>query len=456
MPSPSRTACAMAAVALALPLLSAPASGAEFAQGREVMGPGAVLAPRDRIAPENAMLEERLETLLPPLMLEAELDMWVVIAREYAEDPVYFTLVPQPSHAARRTTMLVFHRQPDGRVERLSINRYPFGAPYESAWSGGDLDAQWKALGDLIAERDPKRIGINVSREWAVADGLTHGLHQRLVQALPAAMAARLVPADTLVVRWLETRAPLERAAYPHVVSLARGVIGEAFSSKVVTPGATTTDDVAWYIRERFEALGLPIWFMPDVNLQRQGGDCAADAPFCAQEGLILPGDVLHTDVGICYLKLCTDTQEMGYVLRSGEIDVPKGLRDALAAGNRWQDHLTSNFVTGRTGNDILARTRQATLRDGIDSSTYTHPLGFFGHAPGPTIGMWDNQERTAVQGDWPLHPMTAYAIEGNVKARVPEWQGQHVQIKLEQSALFDGETVHYLAGRQTRWHVVR
>lgn len=456
MQAAPRLAFALAAIVLALTGLIARAHAAEFAQGREVENVGAVLAPRERVAPENAMLVERLETLLPPLMLEAGLDMWIVIAREYAEDPVYFTLVPQPSHAARRTTMLVFHRQPDGTVERLSINRYPFGEPYRSAWSGGDLDSQWKALGELIAKRDPKRIGINVSEQWAVADGLTHGLHERLIQAIPAEYASRLVPAETLVVRWLETRSPLERAAYPHVVALARGVIGEAFSSRVITPGATTTDDVAWYIRERFEALGLPIWFMPDVNLQRQGGDCAIDAPFCAQEGLILPGDVLHTDVGICYLKLCTDTQEMGYVLRAGEAEVPKGLRDALATANRWQDHLTASFVAGRTGNEILARTRAASGRDRIVSSTYSHPLGFFGHAPGPTIGMWDNQDGTPGQGDWPVHAMTAYAIEGNIKAGVPEWQGQQVQIKLEQSAIFDGEQVHYLAGRQTRWHVVR
>jgi hypothetical protein len=239
-------------------------------------------------------------------------------------------------------------------------------------------------------------------------------------------------------------------------VSLARGVIGEAFSSRVITPGVTTTDDVAWYIRQRFEGLGLPIWFMPDVNLQRAGLACAAEAPFCGEEGVIEPGDVLHTDVGICYLTLCTDTQEMGYVARTGEREVPAGLREALAAGNRWQDLLTANFVTGRTGNEILSRTRRDAQRAGLASSTYTHPLGFFGHAPGPTIGMWDDQDGTPGQGDWPLHPMTAYAIEGNVKAPVPEWDGQLVQIKLEQSALFDGRRVDYLAGRQTRWHVVR
>ena len=425
-------------------------------QGRDGVGVGAVLPLRDRVEPENRMLRERLDTLLPRLMRDADLDMWVVIAREYAEDPVYFTLVPQPAHAARRTTMLVFHRQPDGSVQRLSINRYPFGAPYETAWSGGDLDAQWRALGTLITARDPRRIGINVSGEWAVADGLTHALHERLLSVLPAALQARLVPAETLVVRWMETRTAAELAAYPHIVSLARGVIAEAFSGRVITPGVTTTDDVAWYIRERFESLGLAPWFMPDVNLQRAGTACADDAPFCGEEGVIQPGDVLHTDVGLCYLKLCTDTQEMAYVARAGEAGAPAGLLAALAQGNRWQDALTGQFVAGRTGNEILAATQREIARLGLRAATYSHPVGFVGHAPGPTIGMWDNQGSTAGQGDWPLHADTVYAIEGNVKARVPEWGGQNVQVKLEQMAVFDGRRVVYLAGRQVVWHVVR
>ena len=448
-----------AAIYLSL-LLAGPAPISHAApvpeQGRDGIIVGAVLSPRERVEPENRMLRERLDTLLPRLMKEADLDMWVVIAREYAEDPVYFTLVPQPAHAARRTTMLVFHRQADGSVQRLSINRYPFGAPYETAWSGGDLKTQWEALGALIAARDPRRIGINVSGDWPIADGLTHALHERLRSVMPAALHDRLVPAEALVVRWMETRSPGELAAYPHIVSLARGVVAEAFSGKVITPGVTTTDDVAWYIRERFESLGLAPWFMPDVNFQRAGTACADDAPFCGEEGVIQPGDVLHTDVGLCYLKLCTDTQEMAYVARAGETEVPAGLRAALAQGNRWQDALTGQFVAGRTGNEILAATQREATRRGLRAATYSHPVGFVGHAPGPTIGMWDNQGPTVGQGDWPLHADTVYAIEGNVKARVAEWGGQNVQIKLEQMALFDGQKVVYLAGRQVVWHVVR
>ncbi len=442
------TALFLLALGLSTPLLAAD-------QGRVMTGERAVLPWRERPGVENRILEDRLENLLPKLMEETDIDLWLVMAREYAEDPVYFTLVPQPTFAARRTTMLLFYRGPEG-FQRLSVNRYPLGEPFETAWAGGNLDEQWQALADLIAELDPQRIGINVSRDWPVADGLTRGLHERLLEVLTPSLAERLVPAEDLVVRWVETRTPEEVTLYTHVVGLARQVIAEAFSSRVITPGATHTDDVAWYIRERFAELNLPVWFQPYVNLQRPGEVCEADTPFCGTSGVIQAGDVLHTDVGICYLKLCTDTQEMGYVPRAGETSVPAGLASALAVGNQWQDDLTDAFETGRSGNGILAGSLRANERRDVIASTYTHPIGFYGHAPGPTIGMWDNQGETPVRGDWPLHPMTAYAIEGNIKAPVPEWDGQLVQVKLEQSALFDGERVTYLAGRQTEWHLVQ
>src|SRR5688500_15109539 len=352
--------------------------------------------------------------------------------------------------------LVFFDRGAEKGVERLTVSRYPHRGFYDAAWEGGNLDAQWTRLGQIIRERDPKKIAVDTSRNWPFADGLTHALYERLMSVLEPPLRQRVVSAENLVVRWLETRTARELEVYPHIVALARSVVKEAFSSNVITPGVTTTDDVAWYIRQRYADLGLPIWFMPYVNAQRPGLKCEAATAFCGDDGVIQRGDVLHTDVGITYLRLNTDTQEMGYVLRLGEDDVPAGLKAALATGNRWQDLLTGSFQTGRTGNEIRAATHAATKKGNIHATTYTPPLGFFGHAPGPIIGWWDNQGPSPIYGDWKLHPNTAYAIEGNVKVAVPEWNGQLVQIKLEQSAVFDGKRVQYLAGRQTGWHVVR
>ncbi|MDP1569859.1 MAG: M24 family metallopeptidase [Vicinamibacterales bacterium] len=432
-------------------------NGDPFDQGRLMAAAdGHVLPQRERVAAVNRMLRDRLDTLLPALMRETGIDFWVVINREYAEDPLYLTLVPEPVFAARRTTMLVFHdRGGEAGVERLTVSRYPMPGFYEPAWEGGEVDEQWARLGAIIAERNPRRIGVNTSRDWAFGDGLSSGMRARLMAVLPEGAATRVVSAEALAVRWLESRTALELEVYPHIVGLARGVIAEAFSPRVITPGVTTTDDVAWYIRQRFADLDLPAWFMPNVNRQRPGTTCDATTPFCGDSGVIDRGDVLHTDVGVTYLRLATDTQEMGYVLRLGETDVPEGLKRALAVGNRWQDLLTAEFRVGRSGNEVLAALQAAARREGIDHNTYTHPIGFHGHGAGATIGMWDTDAAVPIHGDWPLHANTGFSIEGGVKVAVPEWQGQLVNIKLEQTSVFDGERVIYLAGRQTRWHVV-
>ena len=407
---------------------------------------------------QNRLLEARLDALLPKLMRETGVDMWLVIAREYNDDPVFLSLVPKPRFTARRTTMLVFFDRGDEGVERLTVSRYPLGAMYEAAWEGGDLDAQWQRLAEVIAERDPQTIAVNTSDTWPVADGISHSLYSKLVASLSTELQARVRSSERLVVRWMETRTEGEVEVWQRAVAIARETIARAFSSEVITPGVTTVGDVSWFIRTRFEEEGLEPWFHPDVNRQWEGADFGENAPFLgdgSRDGIIRRGDVLHTDVGLCYLGLCTDTQEMGYVLKLGESEPPKGLVEAMHTGNRWQDALTAEFVTGRTGNQILAAAQDSLKKLGIQHAIYTHPLGVYGHAPGPTIGMWDNQGPTIGRGDWPLYPMTGYAIEGNVVVRVPEWNNQHVQMKLEQSALFDGNTVHYLAERQKALHVV-
>ena len=427
-------------------------------QGYTVPGTPAVLPERARAEAVNRMLEDRLENLLPRLMRESGIDMWVVINREYAEDPVYLTLVPAPVFAARRTTMLVFHdRGVDEGVERLTVSRYGLGDLYETAWDGGSLDEQWARLAEVIAERDPRAIGVNTSEHWAVGDGLSSGLRARLEVALPETLRARMVPAEPLCIRWLETRTAMEMEVYPQLMLLARGAIRDAFSSDAITPGVTTTDDVAWFLRQRFTDLGLPVWFMPYCNVQREGlVPPDGSSSYGVEHQVIQRGDVLHTDVGIHYLRLCTDTQEMAYVLKIGEEDVPDALKEAMATGNRWQDLLTGSFTQGRTGNEILAETRRRADAEGITCSVYTHPLGFHGHAAGPTIGMWDNQGPTPIKGDWQLRAGTCYAIEGNVTVPCSAWGGQPVQIKLEQDAWFDGKSVRYIGGRQTEWHVIR
>ncbi|HUV54466.1 MAG TPA: hypothetical protein VMW03_04605, partial [Candidatus Krumholzibacteriaceae bacterium] len=223
---------------------------------------------RQRMEVYNGWLMRRLETLLPRLMDECGVEMWLVIAREYNEDPVIMSLLPEPNLYARRRTILVLHRQPD-KVDRLAVYRYGFDDFYEGVWDP-EKEEQHQCLARLIRERDPKTIGINVGNTWAFGDGLTHGEYTLLVDAL-GDLSERLVSAEKLCVRWLETRVPEELEAYPMLVELTHAIIQEAFSSKVITPGVTTNEDVQWWIRQKMLDLGVEMWFPATVDLQGHG-----------------------------------------------------------------------------------------------------------------------------------------------------------------------------------------
>jgi Xaa-Pro aminopeptidase len=169
---------------------------------------------------------------------------------------------------------------------------------------------------------------------------------------------------------------------------------------------------------------------------------------------IIQKGDMLWTDFGITYLGLNTDTQHLAYVLKDGEREAPKGLREGLKAANRVQDALTASFRTGRTGNQILAEARGKALSMGLKPSIYSHPIGFHGHGAGASIGFWDNQEADP-RGEHRLRPNTAWSIELSAKSIVPEWNNQEVEFRSEEDAFFDGSSVTYLDGRQSEFHLI-
>ena len=419
--------------------------------------PPAVLPLRERAALRDRLLLHRLEHLLPELMRREGVDLWILVAREYNEDPVLATMLPSGwlETARRRTILLLHDRGPEEGVERLAVIRYDVGDFYQSAWNPEEQPDAWARLAELVAERDPGRIAVNTSGTFALADGLTASEDDALRAAL-GEHAARLVPAGALAVGWLETRTAPELEVYPSVVALAHDILARGLSDEAVEPGVTTTDDLEWWLREEVARLKLGTWFHPSASVQRAGGD-ERSGSFASEDAAktIQRGDLVHVDFGIKYLGLNTDTQQHAYVLKEGETEAPAGLVAALAAGNRLQDVFTAEFVTGRTGNAILAAALARAEAEGLDATIYTHPLGLHGHAAGPTIGLWDQQGGVPGTGDHPLHPGTCYAIELNAAVEVPEW-GETVRVMLEEDALFDGETVRYLDGRQTELHLIR
>jgi Xaa-Pro aminopeptidase len=427
---------------------------------------------REMAAEMQRWLELRMERTLPALMRRHGVDMWVVPMREYNEDPVFRALVSPTTFAARRRTIYVFFdRGPAQGVERLALGGTSQGNVYKAVRSTKPVpapaagsrttertaelwgDEQWQVLRQVVEERQPKRIAINVSRTFAFADGLTAGERDGMSEALGPQWTSRFVPAEALAVDLLAARQPEEEAAFAKLNRLAWEIIAEAFSNRVITPGVTRTEDVVWWMRQRLADLGLSTWFQPSVEVQRS----FASPELVGVNPVIQRGDLLHCDFGISALGLNTDTQHNGYVLREGETDVPAGLKRALAVSNRLQDITVEELRPGRTGNEVLAAALKRMRDEGIDGTIYSHPIGLHGHGAGALVGLWDYQEGVPGRGDHVIIPGMWYSIELQATVPVPEWNNQRVRSAQEEDVIIghDGR-VRWAHRRQDVYHLVR
>lgn len=428
-------------------MTTAPTSGSPGPGGPPrptVVSPYDLRAAADR---HDALLRRRLDTLVPRLMRREGIDAWVLVAREYAEDPVLRTMLPATWLSARRRTILVF--LDDGTtVRRVAMARYAVADLFPAGWDPEVEPDQWRALAGLLETADPRRIAIGVAATFAHADGLTHQQHSELVAALSDDLRGRLVSGEALGVGWLETRLPEERATYATACATGHDLIRRVFSRSSIAPGETTTADVEWAFRRWAADCGLTAWFHPTVSVQRPGD--GTDGTFSARPGdtIVKPGDLLHIDAGVVLDGLCTDQQQHAYVLHEDEDAPPAGLTAGLHVANRLQDLLLAELVTGRTGDEVLAATLGAARSEGIAATVYSHPIGLHGHGAGPAIGLWDQQDGVPGAGQATVHPDTAYSIELNAQVDVPGWGP--VRFMLEEEAWFDGDTASWIDGRQT------
>lgn len=415
-----------------------------------------ILPVRQRAEVQNQWLKWRLENILPQLMRREGIDLWLVINREYNEDPVYLTLVPKPIMNARRTTILMFHDQgAEKGIQRLSGSYYGMGHWYKGTWKNKNIK-QFESLAQVIKKLKPKRIGINVSAKWAFGDGLSASLEKKLRTALGRKLSSRLVSAENICIGWLETRSPRELSVYRHICGIAHDLIAEFFSNRTITPGITTTQQVVWWIRQRINSLGLTTWFQPSISIQRWK---KAAGKFPKGDRVIRRGDLLHCDVGIVYLGLCTDMQWQAYVCRIGETDAPMGLKKALANANKLAAIFMNEFKLGRSGNAIVKSAMRKGKEDGLRPLIYSHPIGFHGHGAGPPMEarpVDKAPEGFQLRGEYPLYPDTVYAIEFSVFANIPEWDGQEVRIGFEENGVFTDGSCHFVDGHQKQFLLIR
>jgi Xaa-Pro aminopeptidase len=420
----------------------------------------AVLSIRDRASFVLNITQKRLDQLLPKLMRETGLDMWIIACNEDNLDPIFETMIPYENWCPITQIIVFFDQGAEKGIERLNVARTDMQGLHKNAWDAQAWDlqkkeSQWDCLGRIVHERDPKRIGINEGEiQWA-AGGLTAVLKKRLVEAIGPKYAARLQSAEPLATLWSETLFDEEIDIMEQAAALSHAIIAEMFSNKVVTPGYTTTDDLRYYYWQKVADLGLKVSFSPFISIR---GRSPKDVEkYGKTDKVIRPGDLVHCDVGLKYMRYNSDHQEMAYILRAGETDVPGTFKKMMAEANRLQDIYCGEFKAGFTGNELLAAMLKKATEQGIPKPRiYSHSLGYFLHEPGPLIGLPWEQVNNPGRGEVKLVANTCFTAEMSVTVPVPKWDGQEFRLPLEQDIVFTGSAVYFLDGRQTRFHLIR
>jgi len=391
------------------------------------------------------ILRTRLDTILPIAMRKANIDMWLIICQEDNLDPVYNTMIPMDTWPKVLQMLILID---NGKtVQRINLSMTDTQDLYEKPWEGGDKKEQWTLLREIIIENDPKRIGINIGSINWVSGGLTHNLFNQLKGSLPEKYINRLVEAEIACTKWASTLTKEQIELYPHISAIAKEIITRCYDPQNIELGVTTPLDLEWRFWQISMEHGLEQSFRPYYRIIREGK---------VVENVVKEGDLLICDVGIRYLGLYTDHQELAYVRKKGEKDAPYGLKKLLSTNNKLQGIFIDEFRHGLTGNQILANIqKRATMEDIKHFMIFSHSIGLLVHEPGPVIGLpWD-QKPIKGRGDVKLDYDSCFAMELVIMDNVPEWNNQLVPCQTEHLVKFTRDGCELIDGVQTEYHLI-
>ena len=416
-----------------------------------------LLSVREQQAVRESWLKKRLDTMLLPMMRQQKIDMWIVVNEEFHADPATEYIAPPLPYVGRRDFFIFADRGGD-KLDRIALVRYAeehlknffevLNPP------GRDISS---TLLNIVKERNPKTIALNMGGTRGATNGLTHDSYKFLTETLGADYSSRFVSAAPLIVEYMDTRIPEELETYRTAVALTDILTQRAFSNEVITPGKTTVGDVRFWFLQQINNLGLNTWFQADMRIQRQNQETGKTQQFLdvAEESTVIQrGDVIHIDCGLNYMGLSTDWQKMGYVLRPGEKDAPEGLKKALANTNRLQDALFTHIKPGAKGFEVYDATMADMKNLGIEAMIYSHSVGNQGHALGASIDF--RRPAAGAPLEPPFREGSYTSIELNTSTPVPEWGGQKVTIMMEDDAYLTKDGMKWFRPRQTAFYLIR
>ena len=414
------------------------------------------LEARNRWARLCEMRREKFDRILPEAMRENGIDMWIVAMREGHHDPLWEVL---GRGYVGPTGYYIFTDRGGDRIERVAIgitdhDREACGA-YDADLDGTDLAA-------FVRARDPKRIGLNMSEEMGMADGLSYTLYRKIVADLGAALAQRVVSAEKLVSDFSSRRVASELVAFGDATEMGRQLAERALSNEVITPGVTTLRDVAWWVQEQQLQRGLGSSFeVPSIYVTGPNGIEAT-----SNDRIIQRGDIIMIDFGVGYLGMWTDQKRIAYVLRPGEVALPAGIQRAFDQAVKVREVIRRTAKPGKTAQAMMDDVNAAIVAAGFqqmrgfnqvrdDATTEfiigCHSVGDWGHGIGPSMAFF-NPGRLKFE----IRPSNLFSIELFAYTPVPEWGGKKLRIPLEDDAVVTTRGVEWLSPINHRIQLVR
>jgi Xaa-Pro aminopeptidase len=394
----------------------------------------------------NQIRQDKFDLVLPEVMRENNVDMWITVNREGYDDPLTedFGKGYVGSYG-----YYVFTDRGGDRIERAILG---VGTALVEDNGAYDIMGSADELKAFVEARDPGSIALNYARHIGAADGLSHTSYQKLAEELGPKYADRFVSAEKLASDFRSRRVASEIAAFAWAGEMSRNIAERAFSNEVITPGKTTLADVAWWMREQQFENNLGTSFgMPSVYITGPDGFVAL-----SNDHVIQRGDFLAIDWGVGYLNFYTDIKRHAYVLQEGETHLPDSIQEAFDNGRAVRDILKRNIKAGKTAGEtydllvqkindagftFMEKFNQPTDDPGlVDVIIGCHSVGNLGHGIGPSIA-WFNPERMT----YVIQPTNLFSIELFAYTAIPEWGGKKLRIPLEDDAIVTERGVEWL-----------
>jgi Xaa-Pro aminopeptidase len=431
-----------AVFALACAAVLAPAADAQEARRRW-----------DRM---NEMRREKFDLVLPEVMRENEIDMWITARREGLDDPLTADF---GEGYVNPIGFYVFTDRGGDRIERAALG---VSGRLLSANGAYDIVTGSFDLREFVAERDPRRIGLNMGENIGAADGLSYTLYHELAELLGEPYASRFVSAEKLVSDFRSRRVASELAGFAEAGEISRELAERALSNEVITPGKTALEDVAWWLMDRLLERGLGSSFgFPSIYITGPDGIEAT-----SNERIIQGGDVMMIDWGVCHLNFCTDMKRVAYVMRPGETEAMAGVQNAFDTAIEARETSRRAIRPGVTARENMNRIGEALTAAGFNPISFNQPtdgsgvdvtweghhsVGNLGHGIGPSIALWNPRRVT-----FEVVTSNLLSIELFTYVPIPEWGGAKLRVPLEDDAVVTERGAEWLYPANSRLLLIK